>query len=297
MCLSAHGQYIYFTAAVPHDITNPSGAPSQSGSRFRLDQPTRRFWVWNETSLTWVQLAQGIDIRSGCSTPVGVPVVGESNFAVNGCATPELYYHTGGGTWVCLNCASGGTNLTFTGASSPYTLNSSTGSDVTFAAGTNVTLSRSANELTISSSGGGGTVATDATLAGDGSGGSPLKIAQQSATASQVLSWTGATWEPSWGNPYTFVTTGGAITTAVNEILIGTVTADVVFGLPSCNAANNGKRFKFVRNGTDVFSLTIDPSGVETFYDGTSTKVSYSKLSIDCTCRFSVTGVWFFDNF
>lgn len=110
--------------------------------------------------------------------------------------------------------------------------------------------------------------------------------------------WTGATWEPSWGNPYVFVTSGAAITSDVNEVLIGTIGADAVFGLPTCNAALDGKRFKFVRNGTDAFSVTIDPSGAQAFYDGTAAKISYGKLSIDCTCRFSGgTGVWFFDNF
>lgn len=40
------------------------------------------------------------------------------------------------------------------------------------------------------------TVSTDATLDGDGSGGDPLKIAQQSATSGQVLKWNGTTWLP-----------------------------------------------------------------------------------------------------
>jgi len=146
--------------------------------------------------------------------------------------------------------------------------------------------------------GGGGAVTTDATLDGDGSGGDPLKIAQQSAATSQVLEWSGATWEPSWGNPYIYVTSGSTITTDVNEILIGTVGANVVFGLPACDATTDGKRFKFVRNGTDNFSVTIDPSSTQLFADGTALKISYTKLSIDCTCRFSAgTGTWFFDNF
>jgi hypothetical protein len=146
--------------------------------------------------------------------------------------------------------------------------------------------------------GGGGTVVTDATLTGDGSLGTPLGIAQQSASTSEVLQWTGAAWEPSWGNPTIFVTTGQTITTAVNEILIGTIGASITLGLPTCDATNDMKHFKFVRNGADAFSVTIDPSGTQTFYDGTSTKTQYGKLSIDCTCRFSGgTGVWFFDNF
>lgn len=144
--------------------------------------------------------------------------------------------------------------------------------------------------------GGGGSVTTDATLTGDGSG-TPLGIAQQSAATSEVLTWTGATWEPSWGNPYTFVTTTSTLTTDYNEVLIGTVSGNITIGLPSCNAANDSKHFKLVRNGTDNFSLTIDPNSTQTFYDGAATKIMYGKISIDCTCRFSGgTGVWFVDN-
>lgn len=43
----------------------------------------------------------------------------------------------------------GTTNLTFTGSSSPFTLNSDTGTDVAFAAGDDITLSRTSNELTV----------------------------------------------------------------------------------------------------------------------------------------------------
>ena len=141
------------------------------------------------------------------------------------------------------------------------------------------------------------TVTTDQTLDGDGSFGDPLTIAQQSADDSQVLAWTGATWEPSWGNPTTFVTTSSTLTTATNELLVGTLSANITIGLPTCNAANDSKRFKIVRNGSDGFSLTIDPASTEAFYDGSATKTIYGNISVDCTCRFSGgTGVWFVDN-
>ena len=39
-------------------------------------------------------------------------------------------------------------------------------------------------------------VVTDATLTGNGTSGSPLKIAQQAATSGQVLKWNGSTWLP-----------------------------------------------------------------------------------------------------
>lgn len=147
------------------------------------------------------------------------------------------------------------------------------------------------------STGGGGAIVTDATIDGIGTGGDPLKIGQQGAATSEVLAWTGATWEPSWGNPYTFVTSGSTITTAVNEVLIGTLSASITIGLPSCSSINDSKHFKFIRNGSDTFSVTIDPSSTEAFYDGSLTKIIFGKIAIDCTCRFSGgTGVWFVDN-
>lgn len=68
--------------------------------------------------------------------------------------------------------------------------------------GTVLGLSKSTKTVTLPSSGGGdnwGTdvVHTDATLEGQGTTTSPLKIAQQSATAGQVLKWSGSTWAPS----------------------------------------------------------------------------------------------------
>ncbi|MEZ4941833.1 MAG: hypothetical protein R3D58_13215 [Saprospiraceae bacterium] len=39
-------------------------------------------------------------------------------------------------------------------------------------------------------------IATDATIAGDGSMDAPLKIAQQGASLNQVLKWNGTTWQP-----------------------------------------------------------------------------------------------------
>lgn len=53
------------------------------------------------------------------------------------------------------NGSAGATNLTFSGSSSPVTLNSSTGTDVILTAGTNVTFSQAGNNLTINSTGGG----------------------------------------------------------------------------------------------------------------------------------------------
>jgi uncharacterized protein (DUF2345 family) len=53
----------------------------------------------------------------------------------------------------------------FSGASSPYTLASDSGTDVTFSAGSNITLTRTGNDLEIAATGGG---ATNLTFSGSG---------------------------------------------------------------------------------------------------------------------------------
>lgn len=292
----------FATAGIAYTVGAPTFVPGARGTLVAVDTVSGDwYYSMDRNTANWIKLGDRVQQIAGCSAPAYTPAKYQSQLVVNSCAVPELYINTSGSTWVCLNCASAGsTNLSWTEVSATlYRLNSSTGNDVFVREGSNVTAALNGDTLTFSSSGGIATVATDATLSGDGSGGNPLKIAQQSASTSEVLMWTGATWEPSWGNPYTFVTSGATITSAINEVLIGTISANAVFGLPSCNAALDGKRFKFVRNGTDTaYSVTIDPSSTEQFYDGTPTKIFFGKVSIDCTCRFSGgTGVWFFDNF
>lgn len=292
---------IYRTAGIPYTVGAPTFVPGSGGSMVAIDTVTGDwYYSMNRYTDDWLKLGDRVQTISGCAAPAYTPAKYQSQLVVNSCATPELYLNTTGSTWVCLNCASAGaTNLSWTEVSATlYRLNSSTGNDVFVREGSNVTAALSGDTLTFSSSGGGGTVTTDATIDGDGSGGDPLTIAQQSASSSEVLMWTGATWEPSWGNPYIFVTTGATITSDVNEVLIGTIAANVTFGLPTCNAALNNKRFKFVRNGGGDFSITIDPSGVQQFYPSINTITHIGTVSIDCTCGLvSGTYYWFYDNF
>lgn len=61
-----------------------------------------------------------------------------------------LVYYWDGDSWELLSAS--GTNLTYTGTSSPVTLNSSTGTDVTVTAGTGVSLSATSTNMTITNS-------------------------------------------------------------------------------------------------------------------------------------------------
>lgn len=125
ICAISTQAQTYFTAAIPHDIGNPSGAPSQSGSRIRIDQPTLRLWVWDRINLTWVKLAQGIDISTGCVAPLYTPGLGQSTFALNTCTPPTkpTLYHWTGTVWqeVAGSGGGGGTWGTITGTLSDQT--------------------------------------------------------------------------------------------------------------------------------------------------------------------------------
>lgn len=69
----------------------------------------------------------------------------------------------------------------------------------------------------------GTTVTTDATLAGNGSSGTPLKIAQQGATSGEVLKWNGTTWAPA-------ADAGGSGST---DLSVGTITSTTLDVLSS----------------------------------------------------------------
>ena len=106
LSISASAQ-IQFTAGLNYESGVPSGAPSSTGSRIRVDLATGRAYIWNQAGSNWRILAQGIDIVAGCSAPLYTPEYGQSLFAINGCASPELYYYTGA-AWVQINAGGGG---------------------------------------------------------------------------------------------------------------------------------------------------------------------------------------------
>jgi len=96
------------------------------------------------TNLSYTVLSGGARARINSST--GSP------FTLNGETTGVSFFDDAGE----LAISAPNTNLAFSGELSPVILTSSTGTDVTFVAGTNITLSQSGNALTINATGGGG---------------------------------------------------------------------------------------------------------------------------------------------
>ncbi|HSG51862.1 MAG TPA: hypothetical protein VLA40_07115, partial [Rheinheimera sp.] len=111
LSISASAQ-IQFTAGLNYESGVPSGAPSSTGSRIRVNLATGRAYIWNQAGSNWRVLAQGIDIVAGCSAPLYTPGYGQSLFAINGCASPGLYYYTGT-AWVQINAGGGGGGTTY----------------------------------------------------------------------------------------------------------------------------------------------------------------------------------------
>lgn len=142
------------------------------------------------------------------------------------------------------------------------------------------------------------TVSTTARLTGDGTGGSPLDIAQQGATTGQVLRWSGTAWIPNGTNLYDIVTTSQTVAAQYNQVFVDDIGASITLNLPACNAANNGVRIEIAKAGADTYAVVIEPSGSEEFSDGETSKTLYSNGSaLDCTCRWTGSvGFWFFKN-
>lgn len=142
------------------------------------------------------------------------------------------------------------------------------------------------------------TVSTTARLTGNGTSGSPLDLAQQSATTGQALRWSGSAWVPNGLNLYDFVTTSGSMTTTNNEVWVGTLSASITLNLPACNSTNDKVHIDVRKVGSDTYGLVVEPAGSEEFSDGSTSKTIYSAgTGITCTCRWTGSdGVWLFIN-
>ena len=159
----------------------------------------------NTNRLTNVSLGYGLDLTSG------VLLVDSLEYA----------------TQHDLSLISGTTNLTFSGASSPVTLNSSSGTDVTFTAGAGVGLTGTGTDLTIA--------ATDASISNEGS----LTVGAGGGNTSTIVSNTSGSTDVtiSGGTGITVTEAGSTITIANSgdtnaaDDITGTVAStQVVYG-------------------------------------------------------------------
>ena len=138
------------------------------------------------------------------------------------------------------------------------------------------------------------TIYVSARLSGAGTSSSRLDIAQQGATTGQVLRWSGTAWVPNGTNLYDIVTTSQTVGVQYNQVWVGGLSAGITLNLPACNTPNSGVKIEIVKSGSDIYPVTIEPAGSETFQDGETSKILYSQgRGIACTCN---AGTWLFFN-
>jgi hypothetical protein len=106
------------TWPVKYNDSDPSGAPSASGTRIYFNTATNTLWFWEPApSSTWRKQPKAFDQITGCAAPAYTPTARQSTFAVNSCDPPELYQYTGA-AWELLNAGTtytAGTGIDITG--------------------------------------------------------------------------------------------------------------------------------------------------------------------------------------
>lgn len=207
--------------------------------------------IRNAAGVPWSNRAIGLRLTLH-DAPVMGTVLYQETFTVTTNNFGLYNVAVGSGTPVSPFTASDWTNLNW-GAGSRYLQ-----VDVDSSGGANYTTMGSSQLLSVpyalysgQTAGGPGTVVTDATLSGSGSTANPLKIAQQGATAGQILQWNGTTWHP--------VTAGaGTMTslTATAPLTGGTITTSGSIGL-----ATSGVTTGTYGTGTVIPQITVDAYG------------------------------------
>ena len=137
-----------FSSTLPPLPTLTSGAAT-------IDNRTA-FWLnaantlhrYDKTQTAWVPFKMSFQSGSPSNVSAGVSN-GAAIYTTSLWQDSDDYlvYYWDGDSWELLSGA--GTNLTYTGTSSPLTLNSSTGTDVTHTAGTGIALAGSTSNMTI----------------------------------------------------------------------------------------------------------------------------------------------------
>ncbi|MFN0015007.1 MAG: tail fiber domain-containing protein [Saprospiraceae bacterium] len=117
------------------------------------------------------------------------------------------------------------------------------------------------------------TAQTTARLAGNGTAGTPLDLAQQGASNGQVLKWDGSAWTPAADNN-SGADNWGTQTAATNATLIGNGTAGTPLGIAQ-QGAGNGQVLKW--NGTSWAPAADNNSGPDNW--GTQTAITNATLT------------------
>jgi hypothetical protein len=270
-----------FSSALPPLPTQTSGLATidnRTGFYLNASNILHRYDI---TQTAWVPLK--ITYQSAAPTNVAS---GVSNGAAIYTTTlwqdsdDFLIRYWDGDSWELIG---GGADLTFSGASSPVTLNSSTGTDVTFTAGTgislaatgtNTTITNSAPDQTVSITGAGINVVTGTypnfTVTGtevDGSTSNELQTYGHAGTTTytNTLSGGGGSWSITGAGIAAISQTAGAITVTATEV-DGSISNEGVLGI----GAGSGTSSTLLSTTSGANAVTINAAGILGISESTS---------------------------
>ena len=148
----AYGQTSLFSAGITYCNGAPAHNPGNTGSRYAIDTVTYNLYIRRHTNAWGLIGNNWIQNISGCSAPAYTPTKYNPQLAINTCNPKELYAWDGA-AWDKIAPSSSTTDLSFSGTTSPVTLNSSTGTDVQFRDSTGIAIRGIPGKMTILNTG------------------------------------------------------------------------------------------------------------------------------------------------
>ena len=249
------GTGVLYTNGVPTLVATQS-----ADAEIAIDTTTGFWYEYNRDALAWRAAGYRIQLVNACSTPLYIPGDKQSYVVLDTC---DNLYRFRNGTWTQINSGGGGgaTDLGYSGTSSPITLTSSTGNDVTITQGGIVTVTASGSNMTVSATETDGSVtnegqlgvgaggANTATITTNTSGGNPVTVSGGGILA--VSETTGAN--------------GGTITLTATEV-DGSLTNEGTLGVGAGGASSS----TIISNTSGATGVTINVAGINSITETTS---------------------------
>lgn len=265
------GIMLFATMAIGQTIVKGSGvlytngaptlvATQSADAEIAIDTTTGFWYEYNRDALAWSAAGFRIQLRNPCTTPTHTPGDKQSYVLLDTC---DNLYRYRNGTWTQINSGGGGgaTDLGYSGTSSPITITSSTGADVTVTQGGIVTVTASGSNMTISATETDGSVTNEGQL-GVGAGGANTATITTNTSGGNPVTVSGggilAVTETTGSN-------GGTITLTATEV-DGSTTNEGTLGVGAGGASSS----TIISNTSGASGVTINVAGINSITETTS---------------------------
>lgn len=249
------GTGVLYTNGVPNLVATQS-----ADAEIAIDTTSGLWYEYNRDALAWSAAGFRIQLRNACTTPTHTPGDKQSYVLLDTC---DNLYRYRNGTWTQINSGGGGgaTDLGYSGTSSPITLTSSTGNDVTITQGGIVTVTASGSNMTVSATETDGSVTNEGQL-GVGAGGANTATITTNTSGGNAVTVSGggilAVTESTSSN-------GGTITLTATEV-DGSLSNEGTLGVGAGGASSS----TIISNTSGATGVTINVAGINAITESTS---------------------------